>query len=204
MSSDQRRAAIVEAAVRLFAQYGFRGTTTKQIAAAVGVSEPVLYMHFETKRELYSAIIESLAQGGPGSAVAQPPCLMTKGLDDDTFFHSLAEKMLTWYTGDETRIRILLFSALEGHDLAEVFHKKHIVPFVDALTQYIEGRIRQGAFQETDPRVAARAFCGMISQYGQGLTVFHTREDADQQKKTLAGMVKIFLNGMKKPKGKGK
>ncbi len=64
MPSGERRVAIVNAAIRLFSQNGFRGTTTKQLAQAVGVSEPVLYMHFATKSELYSAIIENLAERG--------------------------------------------------------------------------------------------------------------------------------------------
>ena len=58
LSAEERKAAIVEAAVHLFAERGFRGTTTRELAAAVGVSEPVLYQHFSAKSDLYSAIIE--------------------------------------------------------------------------------------------------------------------------------------------------
>ena len=64
MSSEERRAAIVHAACRLFAERGFRGTTTRELAAAVGVTEPVLYEHFRTKRDLYSAIIGEKAKAG--------------------------------------------------------------------------------------------------------------------------------------------
>src|SRR4051812_3607686 len=64
MSSDDRRAMILDTACSLFAQKGFRGTTTRELAAAVGVTEPVLYEHFKTKSDLYSAIIEAKARGG--------------------------------------------------------------------------------------------------------------------------------------------
>ena len=64
LSSQARRAAILDAAVRLFSEKGFRGVTTRELAAAVGVSEPVLYQHFETKRDLYHAIIEERAVQG--------------------------------------------------------------------------------------------------------------------------------------------
>jgi AcrR family transcriptional regulator len=43
LSKDQRRQAIVEAAAALFAERGFRGVTTRELAKAVGVTEPVLY-----------------------------------------------------------------------------------------------------------------------------------------------------------------
>ena len=59
MSADERRNGILEAAFRLFSERGFRGTTTRALAEAVGVTEPVLYEHFKSKYELYAAIIEA-------------------------------------------------------------------------------------------------------------------------------------------------
>ena len=64
MKSDERRDAIVHSAIHLFAEKGFRGATTRELAAAAGVTEPVLYQHFRTKSDLYSAIIEAKAGGG--------------------------------------------------------------------------------------------------------------------------------------------
>src|SRR5271157_4907594 len=62
MKSGERREAIIAAAVRLFSEKGFRGATTRELAAALDVTEPVIYQHFETKRDLYRAIIESKAK----------------------------------------------------------------------------------------------------------------------------------------------
>ena len=59
MTATERRAAIIQAAMKLFSERGFRGTTTREIASAVGVSEPVLYQHFPSKGDLYTAIIET-------------------------------------------------------------------------------------------------------------------------------------------------
>ena len=42
----------------LFSRKGFAGTTTKEIALAAGVSEAIIFRHFATKRDLYTAIIE--------------------------------------------------------------------------------------------------------------------------------------------------
>ena len=62
LSAIERRQAIVKEAIRLFSEKGFRGTTTRELASAVGVSEPVIYQHFATKKDLYAAIIESKSQ----------------------------------------------------------------------------------------------------------------------------------------------
>ncbi len=58
LSAGERRAAILDAACRLFAQGSYRGTTVAEIACAAGVTEPVLYHHFDCKRDLYLACID--------------------------------------------------------------------------------------------------------------------------------------------------
>ncbi|HEX7551437.1 MAG TPA: helix-turn-helix domain-containing protein, partial [Candidatus Methylomirabilis sp.] len=60
---EERRRQIIEAAATLFSRKGFRGTTTREIAGAVGVSEAMLFKHFATKEELYAAIIEAKSHG---------------------------------------------------------------------------------------------------------------------------------------------
>src|SRR4051812_22294038 len=56
ISSEERREAIVKAVRRLFADKGFHGTTTRELAAAAGVSEALLFKHFPTKEALFSAM----------------------------------------------------------------------------------------------------------------------------------------------------
>src|SRR5438477_4733702 len=56
LSSEERRAAIIKAVRRLFAAKGFHGTTTRELAAAAGVSEALLFKHFPNKEALFSAM----------------------------------------------------------------------------------------------------------------------------------------------------
>src|SRR5438309_7515288 len=56
MSSDERRAAIIRAVRKVFAEKGFHGTTTRELADAAGVSEALLFKHFPNKEALYSAM----------------------------------------------------------------------------------------------------------------------------------------------------
>src|SRR5947207_10079870 len=56
MNAEERKQAIVEAALPLFARKGFAETTTKELAKAAGVSEPLLYKHFPSKEALYVEI----------------------------------------------------------------------------------------------------------------------------------------------------
>ena len=58
LPAAERRAAIVEAALRVFSEGSYAGATTAQIAREAGVSEPILYRHFASKRELYFACLD--------------------------------------------------------------------------------------------------------------------------------------------------
>lgn len=54
----ERRALIEEAAARLFAERGYAATTVEDIVSAAGVSKPMLYRHFESKKELQLKLLE--------------------------------------------------------------------------------------------------------------------------------------------------
>lgn len=57
MASGERRAAIEAAAARLFGEFGYDGVTLEQVAEAVGVTKPIVYRHFDSKKDLYLAIL---------------------------------------------------------------------------------------------------------------------------------------------------
>ena len=87
LPTEERRRAIVEAALRVFSAGSYAGSTIAEIAREAGVSEPVLYRHFASKRDLWAACLDaaweefrdgfdraagswfagSEAQGGPGA-----------------------------------------------------------------------------------------------------------------------------------------
>jgi AcrR family transcriptional regulator len=58
LPAAERRQAVLDTACRVFAQKSYRGATTAEIAAACEISEPILYRHFGSKRELYIACLE--------------------------------------------------------------------------------------------------------------------------------------------------
>jgi AcrR family transcriptional regulator len=58
LSASERRALIEAAAARLFAERGYTATAVEDIVAAAGVSKPMLYRHFESKKELHMKLLE--------------------------------------------------------------------------------------------------------------------------------------------------
>ena len=57
LKAPQRREQLIEVASKLFAERGYEATTTKEIARAAGVTEPILYRHFKGKQQLFVAIV---------------------------------------------------------------------------------------------------------------------------------------------------
>ena len=154
MKSDERRAAIVQSAILLFAEKGFRGTTTRALASTLGVTEPVLYQHFSTKRELYTAIIEEKAR--EASVQVSGLKRLAAASDDRAFFAALGELILRRYEKDPELSRLLLFSCLERHELAELFFERLFQGAYRLVMDYIRRRIREGAFRKVNPEIAAR------------------------------------------------
>jgi TetR/AcrR family transcriptional regulator len=58
LPAEERKAAVLECACGIFSAGSYRGTTTAEIARQAGVTEPVLYRHFTSKRDLYLAVLE--------------------------------------------------------------------------------------------------------------------------------------------------
>ncbi|MEP6569448.1 MAG: TetR/AcrR family transcriptional regulator [Acidobacteriota bacterium] len=162
MSAEDRKLQILRIAVSLFSQRGFGGTTTREIANAAGVSEAMVFRHFATKQELYSAILDHKACSGdsmnPEQMVAE--ALMQK--NDRAVFERLALGALDHHECDPEFQRLLLHAALEGHELAEMFFEKFIRRVYELLGGYITERQHDGAMVKIDPAIVVRSFIGMI------------------------------------------
>jgi AcrR family transcriptional regulator len=190
------RDRILETAIRLFSERGFNGTTTKEIAEEAGVNEALIFRYFSTKRELYGAIIERKIEEEPGIEVPIETYKETK--DDWLIFKSIALRMFDCVEKDPTFMRLLYFSALEGHELSDMFFDTYVEYINMLLSDYIEGRISEGAFKGLNPLLAARAFIGMVVNYIIVQELFGEKKKKRVNKEEVTDtFVEIFLNGIK-------
>jgi len=162
MTAEDRKLQILRVAVSLFSQKGFGGTTTKEIAHAAGISEAMVFRHFATKQELYTAILDHKACSGDSMNPEEMVAEALKQKDDRAVFEQLALGALEHHEGDPEFQRLLLHSALEGHELSEIFFEKFVRRVYELLGGYIAERQRDGAMVQIDPAIAVRAFIGMI------------------------------------------
>lgn len=199
LSGDERRRLIIESAAKLFSQHGFGGTTTREIARAVGVSEATVFKHFSTKEQLYAAIIEAKAQTQQVLGVIGP---LAEARDDAALLRTLATELIERTQTDPTLMRLMFFSALEGHALADLFFRRRVETMDVFLGRYIADRIAAGAFRSADPTQMAWNFIGMVTfhvllheLFGQKPPPHLTRERAVEE------MVTTFLEGVRPEHG---
>ena len=190
----ERRRQIIESAATLFSRRGFRGTTTREVAHAVGVSEATVFKHFATKEDLYTAIIEAKTQMRQVLDVVSP---LAEARDDAALLRAVAREMILRTQADPTFMRLLFFSALEGHALADLFFQRRVQALDDFLGKYIADRVADGAFRTVDPILAAWNFIGMITQYLLLQELFRQKAPPHVSvEQAIEEMVTTFLGGV--------
>ncbi|HLA94896.1 MAG TPA: TetR/AcrR family transcriptional regulator [Pyrinomonadaceae bacterium] len=165
MSGDERRRQILQIAIDLFSKHGFRGTTTRQIANAAGVSEAMVFRHFATKEDLYGAILGDKACHDEMKFPWEKDPVLQEAIqnkDDYTVFYNIALNAMTKQQADEGFMRLIFFSALEDHELADNFFNEFVLKVYEFIGGYIEQRQKDGAMRKMNPRVAVRALMGMM------------------------------------------
>ena len=178
-SAQVRQASIISAAAALFADRGFNGTTTRQIAKAAGISEALLFKHFPTKRELYAAILAEKVRLSELLAAVQEAA----DKRDDVRVFTMIASFRIYRGADPSLLRLLLFSALEGHE-------------------YIARRTQDNAFRRVDPLLAAQSFIGMIVYHRLLHEIFKVPQHCSPED-AVSGYVDMFLSGLqKKPSGR--
>ena len=197
LPGDARRAQILREAARLFGSHGFDGTTTRDVAARVGLTEAALYRYFPSKEAMYAAILDERIAAPDLVAPLEP---VARRGDDRAVFRGLALALLESVEADPTFLRLVLYSALEGHELARPFQEKRILRLREFLSRYIERRTREGAFRGIDPALAARTFIGMVVNHLIGRHIFGQREQHAHPPAEIAdAFVSIFLDGVREP-----
>lgn len=195
LSALARRRKLQTVALELFSQQGYRGTTTRAIARRAGVSEALLFRHFPTKEDLYWSVLEEQCAVRGGRA--RLDVMLRAPGDDPAIFASIAEDILTRNFADSRLYRLLLFSALENHQLSHRFFRTYISDYYQAVAAHIRERVRDGRFRKVDPLLSARLFIGMALHYFLVQELFGGSQERDYDLKTVCRSVTdIWLAGI--------
>lgn len=193
--AEERRAQLLEAAIRAFSQKGFCGTKTRDIAAEAGVNEALLFRHFPTKEDLYAAILDSVAADDWADGVRA--ALSESGHDPDACFREVVKRTLAWQRRRPELLHLVLFSALEQHELAHVFRDRQVRPVIELLTEYISAAQQEGRFSNTVPAGhAARTLFGAIAHQGLVVLLLRGADTGMTDDEAASAIAQITLKGL--------
>ena len=152
LSADQRKQAIVDAVRDVFAEKGFDGTTTRELAKAAGVSEALLYKHFPSKESLYAAMLDACAKG---PAFAQFKRILALEPSTSTLvlmvYFTISHYVLQ-RPGDPHKAALnclLVRSLLEDGALVRLTHKKFASAWVAKFEACVKEAVKTGDIGET-------------------------------------------------------
>ena len=186
LSAPERRRKLVETALRVFTEGSYRGTTTAEIARAAGVSEPILYRHFASKRELYLAALDHV--WGEARAAGET-CLS----DTSDVGAALEQMGRGHYSVRDCKLQLaeLWVQALsEAAEDAEL--RRHLRRHMREVHDFMAGVIRRGQEQgvlhrDRDPDAEAWIFLagGILGMVGRRVGLLGEPEIASIRKARL-------------------
>jgi AcrR family transcriptional regulator len=194
-SAEDRRHQILESAMELFGRQGYLGTTTRQIAESAGVNEAIIFRHFPTKEDLYWEVLDRKIRQEQGCVRVLERMRHSSTARD--VFVAIGRDFLERRKKDPAVMRLLLFTALENHELSSRFFHTHIADVYERLADYIREQIDAGLFRDVDPLVAARGFLGMFVYHFMIQELFGGKKYQDMDvEEVSATLTDIWLRGM--------
>jgi AcrR family transcriptional regulator len=148
LSCEERRAAIIKAVRRVFADKGFHGTTTRELAEAAAISEALLFKHFPNKEALYGAMMLSCSQEKDRELAERLKALEPSASTLVLLVHRLVSHLLAKPQAgdDEDRVhnRLMLRSMMEDGEFARLFLQKMASCWVGKVGECLKAAVAAG------------------------------------------------------------
>jgi AcrR family transcriptional regulator len=189
--SERTRRAILEAAYPLILEQGFHATSMRQIARKSKLALGGIYNHFNSKEEIFTAII---AEKHPLNTIV-PLLASTEGDTVDMFIHNAAHTLVNHLGSQPDFLNLMLIEIVE-------FKAKHVPLLFETLfPKFVEiGSRFRGFDNQVRPipmELLMRAFLGMFFSYYITQVLLAGMMPAGMQDNGLDSFVDIFLNGIK-------
>ncbi len=194
LSAEERRRKTLEAVANEFAKNGFEGTRMADLADAAEISEAMLVKLYDSKENLYQALIKRKIDQTPGTPFPKD----LRNESPETVLGTLADNLRERCEDDPAFLRLLYYSALEDNELSDLFYEARIQKLRNQLSAYIREMIDAGRFRDLPPDEVAFSFMGMICHALSMKHIFEFPNPADRKTDDLIEtFVDLFLDGVR-------
>ncbi len=153
---DARPAELLDAALDVFFEKGFAAARLEDIAARAGVSKGTVYLYFNSKEDVFDALVRAIPQANVESvrALTADPAIKA----DELLRRVL--RLVGTFLRDERMVkfpRLIIGESANFPKLAETYKREVIARGLAILSSVIERGVEDGTFRRVDPRHAAFA-----------------------------------------------
>lgn len=171
LPASRRRHQLLDVARELFAAQGFHATSMDEVAEAAGVTKPVLYQHFPSKRALYRELLEDVGRRLLGEITASAAPAGTRR----ELVQSAFAAYFTFVTDNQSAFRLLFGASVRNDsEFAEVAEAV-LDLLANAVTDMIEVEV-----PTEQRRVLAHALVGIAEAVGRR-ALFDTHAEHDPE-----------------------
>lgn len=183
---------ILDAAILLFSERGYEGTSMKQIAQVVGLTESAIYRHFKGKEDLLAEIIALTEK-----AVTQPIAETGKGAAGDSIFRKLFETPVEAFGADPRALRMcrIFFTECPRNERMRTYLKYAMEEMADLeVRKILEEEIKEGNVIPCDAETIAHLINVIRYQWCYQVAILDRDEayDIAKNKEALEPVVEYF------------
>jgi AcrR family transcriptional regulator len=156
--TEGRREQILHAAAAVFAQHGYHGARTRDIAEAAGVAEGTIYNYYDSKRHLLLALIEhTVTESMPEVAANSDP------QDLEALITALLTDRLETLRRNRSLFKAVVPEMITDRELRADYLQQVVLPMADHLTRLAERAVATGHARPFNPYVVFPAILGAIT-----------------------------------------
>jgi AcrR family transcriptional regulator len=153
-------ARILASAAGMFANFGYNGVSTRDIATSAGVNEVTIYRHYPRKRDLYVAVLDAELQEVKlrGDLLAR----IAEANDARTAVARTFELIAATLTERQDLLRLVQYSALElGDDIAPLL-RRHLGELIEVIARYLEPWVSKGELRCSSAKALVLSLIAII------------------------------------------
>lgn len=189
--SKVRRADIIDAAITLFREHGYHGTSMRDIARAVGIRKASLYHHFEGKQEILLTILDM----GLEQLIAPLEDILAAQMSSEA---KLRAAMLHHAQLIASHPGTAEFFLYEDRALDEAYRARYVArrdEFERIFRQILQEGVQSGDFRATDVAMSTQALLGMVNW----MTRWYRQEGRLSVEEIVETFADLFLCGQLAP-----
>jgi AcrR family transcriptional regulator len=195
---ERQRKTIMDAAAELFAQKGYKATTTRDIANAMDIGESTLYGYFSSKKDVLQAILSQQAE------MIDALLAHIIELEDPQSFVNLVDLLMEKILAKTVYNRVLIAEAWTDDEVLQSYVIARWQPVMQTLQNFISRKIAKGIYRPIEPGMGARMVMGsFIAAILPVLRGVEQSPSPAQRHQLALTIVEIISNGLYIQKGRG-